>query len=105
LSETHDDDPRREQIFREMGRAVDEVENLPMIFSRVIIGRYMEQLVREGFFIMSIFCPCESCVIERDNDLEPDDIVESEGGYKWLIMAREVTPLGHWSSRDFFETE
>jgi hypothetical protein len=104
LWETHDDNPRREQIFGEMEHAVDEVGNFPMIFSRVVIGRYVEKLVREGFFIKTIFCPCEGCVVERAGDLGPDDIPEDAGGYKWLMMSREATPFGHWQSRDFLET-
>jgi hypothetical protein len=86
-----DYDPRRLQLFDEMDRAVAEVENLPMIFSRVVIGRYIDIFVQEGFFTLDV--------------VEPDDIDEDEREYKWWIMSREVTPFGHWQSRDFSETE
>jgi hypothetical protein len=86
-----DEDLRHLQLLDEMDRAVAEVENLPMIFSRVVIGRYIDIFVQEGFFTLDV--------------VEPDDIDEDEREYKWWIMSREVTPFGHWQSRDFSETE
>jgi hypothetical protein len=104
LNETHEDNPRREQIFDEMGRTVDVFQTLPIGFSRLAIAHYVETLVREGFFIKTIMCPCSNCVAERDNDLEPGGIIENEGGYKWLMLSRDVTPL-NWQPGDLLQAE
>jgi hypothetical protein len=93
LEEGDSDRPDHIQFFDEMREAVMKLQHLPMIVTRITVGRYVEQMIERGFFEYTDVCLCDTCKSDRVAAMDPNDVSEEEGGYKTLMMEMNASEL------------